>query len=500
MDYRDEAIELVEDLNQRLGPSAYDSGWLARLCLPGTDEPRWPDLLDWLLENQWPDGSWGGKMPYYHDRIICTLSAAIALRENGHRRRDDIAIKRAEKYLWGHLHLLNLDLFELVGFELIFPTLLATARSLGLSVPEHTYGYDRIRAAKLRLIPPELLYSSRLSVVHSLEFLGPSVDKDRLRMALAENGSLGNSPAATAFYLSLYPDDESALGYLEGVREHLSQIIYLYPCQNFELTWVLNNMAFCDAVPLGEFASPAVWQNLRNELSPIGIGLDSSFGVLDGDITSVTTRLLIKAGYDVDSQALSRFENKEAGLFRTYEYERNVSVGTNVHALEAMTVLPNYPNKQAMCQNVLTALLAERKYNLYWIDKWHISPMYATSHVVVALIKAGLAPDDDLFVQSVLWFLHTQREDGSWGFFQQGTLEETAYVLTALLHYHRAKAVDVELLHRGAAYLQRNYRGLYSTFPELWIGKCLYVPHDIVRAAVLAALILYESMFGRIRG
>jgi len=137
-----------------MGPSPYDIAWLARLRNSGNGDARWPDLLEWLLENQHSDGSWGGETVYYHDRIICTLAAIVALRESGHTRQVQKAIGRAERYLWHHLHLLPRDPFELVGFELIFPTLLGEALALGLDVPIHTCGYGEIQTAKLRLIPP----------------------------------------------------------------------------------------------------------------------------------------------------------------------------------------------------------------------------------------------------------------------------------------------------------------------------------------------------------
>jgi len=51
------AQELVRNLDCRLGPSAYDIAWMARLPVNGGGGPRWPELIDWLIENQWLDGS-----------------------------------------------------------------------------------------------------------------------------------------------------------------------------------------------------------------------------------------------------------------------------------------------------------------------------------------------------------------------------------------------------------------------------------------------------------
>jgi len=490
---RQEARELVQNLNQRMSPSPYDIAWLARLRVGG--RPRWQHLVEWLLENQYPDGSWGAETVYYHDRIISTLAAAIALHVNGQDERARKAVKKAERYLWGHVHLLHRDPFELVGFELIFPTLLAEAHALGLDTPTHSCGYDQIQLAKMRLIPADLLYSPRVTTVHSLEFLGQLGDLEQLRRAVGPNGSVGNSPAATAYYLSLGAQDERAVRYLETVEKNVGHINILYPFRIFELTWVLNNLDY-SGVPITEFTDETIWRTLQHELTQEGIGLDPSFGIPDGDITSVTSRLLTDAGYKVDPMILAKYENKEKRLFRTYYFERNMSVGTNIHALEALQVMTDYPNRVEVQDQIAVAILDKRIFNIYWLDKWHASPYYATSHVLISFLREGgyLIPTCR---PSVDWILHTQREDGSWGFYADGTAEETAYAMTALLHYHRYQPVDPDVLHRGAEYLARTYEGAGATYPPLWIDKSLYVPHDVVRAAVLAALMCYEETFNR---
>ena len=494
MNYIEEAKELVRNLNQRMGPSAYDIAWMARLRDPATGEPRWPDLIEWLVENQHLDGSWGGQITYYHDRVICTLAAIIALHENGHTRQAKQAVERGVRYLWRHLHLLSRDPFELVGFELIFPTLLGEARELGLHVPLHACGYSDIQTAKLRLIPPDMLYSPHITAIHSIEFLGRSSDAECLEKALFSNGSLGNSPAATAYYLLLRPDDERALAYLESVRSHAEHIIYLYPFRIFELTWLLNNLTY-SGIPVTKFADQDIWQDLQSALGPNGVGLDLEFGIPDGDITSVCCRLLLEAGRDVDPSILAHYENKTTRVFRTYDYERNVSVSTNVHALEALNLMSDYPNRHNVQEQVIIALLNNRQYNTYWTDKWHASPYYVTSHALIALSRE--APYIVHVCRNTIdWIAGTQRDDGSWGFFEFGTPEETAYALMALLHYDRYELVDRDVIRRGAAYLERTYQGIDSIYPEFWIGKDLFSPTAVACSAILAALILYHERFG----
>lgn len=497
MDYVKEARELVQNLDQHMGPSPYDIAWLARLKEPPNGEPRWPELVEWLIANQKEDGSWGGKIVYYHDRIICTLASAIALHENKHFPGAQQATRRAEQYLWHHLHMLPRDPFELVGFELIFPTLLIEARKQGLDVPNHACGYGKIQTDKLRLIPPEMFYSPKISTIHSLEFLGEGGDVQKMRLALAPNGSLGNSPATTAYYL-LKEENQRALDYLKSMLDKIPQVIYLYPFRIFELIWTLKNLSFC-RTPITEFVSPSLWKDLDSEITCEGIGLDKTFGIPDGDITSVYTQLLIQAGREISPSILERFENKETQTFRTYKYERNASVGTNVHALEALDLLEDYPKRKKVQEQILLMLLSSRQYNIYWIDKWHTSPYYATTHVLMGLLNRG-SYLINACENTIDWLLHTQREDGSWGFFEIGTPEETAYALIALVHYHHQyENIDFNVLQRGFTYLEKAYEKMSLDsldHPELWIGKCLYMPYDIVRSAILVSLILYKETFG----
>jgi halimadienyl-diphosphate synthase len=489
MNYIEEAKNLVENLDQHMAPSPYDIAWMARVK-DSNGAPRWPEMVKWLLDHQHPDGSWGGEIEYYHDRIICTLTTIIALQENRHFKGSKIAVQRGEQYLWRNLHLLPRDPFELVGFELIVPTLLGEAQRVGLDVPDHACGYGDIQTKKLTLIPPNKLYSPNLSTVFSLEFMGRSGDIAKLRTALNENGSIGNSPATTAYYLELNPKDSRAKLYLEDVVRKKKYGIPVYPFRVFELTWVLNNLIF-SSIPITEFAGEDIWEELRVSLGPRGVGSDTTF-IPDGDSTSVCCHVLLQSGYDIPPSIPGQYEDKARKLFRTYPYERNISISTNVHALDALRSMPTYPNQEKLRESIILMLLNNREYNMYWVDKWHASPYYATSHALVALLKEKKNYLIHACRHTIDWLIHNQREDGSWGFFDRGTPEETAYVLTALLHYYQQESVNLEILHRAADYLIEAHQEDWTP-PPLWIIKSLFLPHNIVKSAILSSLILYQK-------
>lgn len=62
--------------------SAYDTAWVALVeDINKTGIPLFPSTLQWIADNQLPDGSWGDKNVFLaYERILCTLACVVALR------------------------------------------------------------------------------------------------------------------------------------------------------------------------------------------------------------------------------------------------------------------------------------------------------------------------------------------------------------------------------------------------------------------------------------
>lgn len=62
--------------------SAYDTAWVALVeDVGGSGKPQFPEALQWIADNQLPDGSWGDDLIFSsHDRIINTLACVVALK------------------------------------------------------------------------------------------------------------------------------------------------------------------------------------------------------------------------------------------------------------------------------------------------------------------------------------------------------------------------------------------------------------------------------------
>ena len=477
--------------------TAYDTAWLASVPAERRDQgPRFPSALQWLVEHQLPDGSWGGSLRYEHDRILSTLAALAPLATFGRRAADRQSVQAGIRYLWQHGHLLPTEPMELVGLELLLPSLVERARRAGVAVPPHLDVYGNQRREKLRLLPSAAIYSPNATVAHSLEFLGEQVDPDRLRAVQGANGAIGNSPAATAFYVN-HTADPRALAYLESCLTSTGGAMapVLHPCETFELLWAAYHL-FLAGVPAAMLLTPTEQHDLRAATAAGGVSLSPSFPIADADDTAVALILLDALGAPTDVGILQGFATT-GGHFATFPFERHTSVGVNVHVLHALARLPGYPNAERVIGDLLDYLAAEQRGGLYWLDKWHISPYYATAHVlcVLAELPERWAPRVAPLVGTAReWLRQTQYADGSWGFYGQPTAEETAYAVLALATTGAAEPLGADrqrcvagmhaidaLLATGPQYDQ--------AMPPLWIDKCLYRPTLVVRAAITAACV-----------
>src|SRR5512133_558365 len=84
---------LTETGPGRMSNTAYDTAWLA--LLGDIDREISGKAIDWLCKHQLTDGSWGAsEYLYYHDRVICTLAAIIAIDKYGKRRQDRVQLEK----------------------------------------------------------------------------------------------------------------------------------------------------------------------------------------------------------------------------------------------------------------------------------------------------------------------------------------------------------------------------------------------------------------------
>ena len=479
------AYQLINSLAEgTTSETAYDTALVSWLRDPADRRKlAYPRSLGWLRRHQHADGSWGGRIATAHDRLISTLAAVVRLSEvpEDWARR---AVLGGTAYLWQHAADWVDSPYETVAFELLVPRLLEEARARGLELPQAAFApVIQLRDDKLRRIPDGYLYGEPTTLVHSLEFLGNDLDRTRVARLRSANGAYGNSPSATAFVADQI-NDPAAEDYLRrAMAVSLNGgACTVFPIEIFEKAWVLYNLG------PSALAVPGAQAQLRYLYTYCGagaVGMSREGLRSDSDDTGMALALLQRAGYDLGLAALDPFQ--QADCFSCFPYERNSSVGANAHVLEAFVSSPQGDRHGPAIRKILSYFRAKRVDGVYWYDKWHLSPFYATSQVVLAAREV----DADLLAPTIRWLLETQRADGSWGWCE-GTSEETAYAVQALLaaappQDHRVGAA----LAGGARYLTERFDD--ADYPELWIGKGLYTPFPIVRAAVIGALQRYVA-------
>jgi halimadienyl-diphosphate synthase len=488
----DLVTKLIDEIGPgHMGSTAYDTAWVARL-----GEIDWAlssHALAWLAEHQLHDGSWGAAAPmYYHDRVLCTLAAMIALTYRGRRGSDKAQIENGklalERIVSGATQGLQADPNgATVGFEMIAPTLTAEAEKLGIIKRQGDRILGRLskqRAKKLAYLKDNMI-SRHVTIAFSAEMAGTDgkhmLDLPNLQ---ENNGSVGLSPSATAYFATyINRGDEPSLKYLRSIAKPDGGMPNVSPFDVFEIAWSLWNLGLnpnlevtAKLKPHIEFLSKA-WEPRR------GVSFATNYSVRDSDDTVITYCALLRFGIEKDLASVLAYEEKDH--FRCFDLEANPSISANIHILDAFRQ-SGLTQKNSSIQKIF-AFLKKAKNTAFWVDKWHASAYYPTAHAVIAC--AGF--ENDFVADSVEWLLKTQNADGSWGTYLS-TAEETAYALQALWFWnHKVAKIPRSVFKNGARWLTEH---LDQPYPPLWIGKCLYNPQLVIRSAVISALALTEQI------
>lgn len=487
----EQAGRIVGELGERpVAAMAYSTAWAARLTTDG-GQPVFPRAREWLRGHQHADGSWGGTVPNAYDRLVSTVAAVLALHEPRSDNGTDWAaraVRAGLDYLRGHASDWRSAVGEPIGFEVVAPHLVMAASSAGLVSLDSLAELVRLREDKLSRVPPGALAKQPTGLLYSLEALGDLVPLPDMAAFSATNGSMANNPAATGA-LWAETSDPAALGYLNEAARSAGDggMPEIYPINVFEPSWVIYTLGRADLVPVGAKEHVERLVKLAGRASE-PLGVSEEFPVPDSDDTAMVANVSHAFGYEATPllEALLSFETDDH--FVGFAHERGAPVSANARVLEALSQQPRrFAPQIAKARDFL---LDTREESAWWYDKWHLSPYYATAQAVFGLagsVSAGTASAGTLG-GTWRWLLDGQLPDGSWGI-AGGLPEETAYAVLALdaLAPHHGP-VPADTYRRAHAYLREHLDA--TDHAELWIGKGLYTPPTVVRAAVLAACVL----------
>ncbi len=450
-----------------VSPAVYDTARLASLVpgLPGHER-----RISYLMRSQSADGSWGEADGY---AVVPTLSATEALLARLRSGEDRVAGAAAAGVRWLAARPAGAPVPDTIAVELIVPALVRDINDHLAALPAYEgtrvglpRGFDGAALEVLR--QPGRSLPSKLWA--SLEILGPAAR--RAHGITPADGAVAGSPAATAAWLGDEASaEEPAAQYLLRIQDSDGAVPGVTPITFFERAWVLASLA-------GQATAPsAILDSLERALGEHGAPAAPGIPP-DADDTAAVLHALALHGRPRSPGCLLSYQADS--YFKCFPGERNPSISTNAHVLEALGGHPGFTSEAAM---VARWLLGQQDADGSWLDKWHASPYYATACCVLALAARGGPAARPALKSAAAWVLATQRRDGSWGRWR-GTIEETAYAVQVLRTaggQHSAEAVA-----RGQEYLREHDDP--AKYPPLWHAKDLYAPVTVIRAARLAAL------------
>ncbi|XP_071686924.1 ent-kaurene synthase 1, chloroplastic-like [Rutidosis leptorrhynchoides] len=231
--------------NVELSVSSYDTAWVAMVPSPNAPKsPCFPECLNWLKDNQLDDGSWGlvqSNSPILvKDALSSTLASVVAL------KRWNVGEDQINKGL--RFIQLNSDFAtdynqpSPVGFDIIFPGMLEYAKLLNLNLPfkqEQVNLLLHVRDSELNRCDLE---QREVYLAYISEGLNKSYDWSMINKYKMKNGSILNSPSATAAAL-IHHQDAGCLNYLTSVLDKFGNAVpTAYPLELYIRLFMVDTL------------------------------------------------------------------------------------------------------------------------------------------------------------------------------------------------------------------------------------------------------------------
>ncbi|XP_054816460.1 ent-copalyl diphosphate synthase 5-like [Prosopis cineraria] len=406
---------------QSISPSAYHTALMALVeDVNGSGAPQFPESLQWIIDNQLPDGSWGDADIFVaYDRLLCTLASVIALTHyNVHPDKSHKGLK----FFKENVNTLENENREHMtcGFEVILPTLLQSAKSLDIDLPDDFPALKEIfarRDAKLRRIPMEVLHSVPTSLLFSLEAI-PGLQWEKLQRVRSKDGSYLFCPSSTAFAFT-QSKDPHCLNYLNSVAHNFNGgVPDFYPIEFFEQLWIVDRL---ERLGIARYFQPKIKDILdyvHRNWNERGIGWTKDSELPDLDDTSMGFRLLRLNGYDVSANVFKTFEKDGEFCCLPGQTDEGATVMFNFYRATQV----QFPGETILDEgnNFATNFLSEKRAANQILDKWIIAkdlpgevsyaldfPWYASlPRVETRFYLDHYGGRDDVWISKTLYRLH----------------------------------------------------------------------------------------------
>ncbi|CAI8587494.1 unnamed protein product [Vicia faba] len=290
-----------------LSISSYDTAFVA--MIPSSTSPHapfFPQCLNWLLDNQLVDGSWG--LPDRHpllknDAILSTLACILALKQWG---IGEDKMNKGLHFIESNFTSINDDKqHHPIGFDILFPSLVEYAQTLGINLPIQATSLE----AMIQKRDKELQRGSESNSEGWREYLAyvsegmlMPLDLNTIIKYQRKNGSLFNSPATTAAAFH-HLKNANCLSYLQSVLQKFGNAVpTVYPLDIYARLYMIDSL---ERLGINHHFEEDI-QSVLDETYRYWLqGEETIF--LDPTTCAMAFRMLRLNGYDVSSDPFFQY-------------------------------------------------------------------------------------------------------------------------------------------------------------------------------------------------
>ncbi|KAK4776390.1 hypothetical protein SAY86_005078 [Trapa natans] len=325
----------------KLPVSPYDTAWVAMVpCTSSPQKAQFPQCVNWLLNNQLLDGSWG--LPdrqhlLMKDALLSTLASILALKQWGVGERQ--IVRGLEFIATNSSSATDEKQHSPVGFDVILSGMINQAKYLDINIPFRQSDADTVlhrRNIDLKRCSESLSEGSKAYPSYISEGLGKSQDLEMVMKYQRKNGSILNSPSATASVLSNL-QNSGCLHYINTLLEKLGDAVpAIYPMELYARLQLIENIEklgvhhhFQDEIRSGLAETYKCWLNGEEDIFQ------------DVACLAMAFRILRSHGYNVLPDCLSRVA-EEVDFCNTLEgYLMDMGTVMELYRASQMIIYPD---------------------------------------------------------------------------------------------------------------------------------------------------------------
>ncbi|KAH9646270.1 Ent-kaur-16-ene synthase [Citrus sinensis] len=321
-----------------LSVSPYDTAWVAMVpSLELPQAPCFPQCINWLLDNQVNDGSWGlHNRPSWlvKDAVLCTLACVLALKRWGIGEEQ---MNKGIQFIMSNFASVTDEKQQTpVGFDIIFPGMIECAQDLNLNLPLRSSDINAMLERRHLELNRNYTTGRKEYLAYVSEGIGKLQDWEMVMKYQRKNGSLFNSPSTTAAALTHF-HNAGCLHYLSSLLEKFGNAVpTVHPLD------IYINLTMVESLE-----SLGVDRHFRTEIKRV---LDETYRFwlqgeeeifLDLTTCAMAFRLLRLNGYDVSSDPLTQFAEDNQFFNSLKGHLKDIRAVLELYRASQITIYPD---------------------------------------------------------------------------------------------------------------------------------------------------------------